>query len=596
MTMRSTVFKPGSLKIERDLNPEKLDFEKAQSGGCAAAPAAAGGINIKREPGELVLEAGHGGGLPVVLGNIHNSANQHPHYHSKSRKLKDYNASSNKAGSRTLSGVAGLNKAQGVCLGLGQEENWMSLGGGSNSNKQMGGDGAQAKNRNVFVTGQTDNNIKTATTTSTGAPVNTTANINNNSRELGGTEAAADRAAGGAGSLELNMEGRWKNAKKNPNHSPTQATCLRQILLLQLDLIEQQQQQLQAKDKEIDELKSEKETLLARMERMERRMQLVKKDNSKERQKLFQPLELEGLGAESEHSEREEPQEGGAETPQLPSPKPMPFGRGGHKRKFGFWNSKTPVKKLTAEFTKARGKTPKFSLLKESEAGGSPFQWELRSKETPEKVCAAGRVQGDAPTPLKGSPLSPQPREEPRSSGVEPEELPFMSTTEMYLCRWQQPPPSPRRKTTSKKEESVAIPSWREHSMEPLKEVSPLDFIENLDDGVFLKRHAKLELDEKRRKRWDIQRIREQRMFQRLQQRMYKKKGIQESEPEVSSFYPETDDVESLMITPFLPVVAFGRPLPKLTQQNFELPWLDERSRCRIEMQKKQTPHRTCRK
>ncbi|MGH0134012.1 UNVERIFIED_CONTAM: hypothetical protein FKN15_052601 [Acipenser sinensis] len=455
MTMRSTVFKPGSLKIERDLNPEKLDFEKAQSGGCAAAPAAAGGINIKREPGELVLEAGHGGGLPVVLGNIHNSANQHPHYHSKSRKLKDYNASSNKAGSRTLSGVAGLNKAQGVCLGLGQEENWMSLGGGSNSNKQMGGDGAQAKNRNVFVTGQTDNNIKTATTTSTGAPVNTTANINNNSRELGGTEAAADRAAGGAGSLELNMEGRWKNAKKNPNHSPTQATCLRQILLLQLDLIEQQQQQLQAKDKEIDELKSEKET---------------------------------------------------------------------------------------------------------------------------------------------GSPLSPQPREEPRSSGVEPEELPFMSTTEMYLCRWQQPPPSPRRKTTSKKEESVAIPSWREHSMEPLKEVSPLDFIENLDDGVFLKRHAKLELDEKRRKRWDIQRIREQRMFQRLQQRMYKKKGIQESEPEVSSFYPETDDVESLMITPFLPVVAFGRPLPKLTQQNFELPWLDERSRCRIEMQKKQTPHRTCRK
>lgn len=42
--------------------------------------------------------------------------------------------------------------------------------------------------------------------------------------------------------------------------------------------------------------------------------------------------------------------------------------------------------------------------------------------------------------------------------------------------------------------------------------------------------------------RWDIQRIREQRMFQRLQQRMNKKKGIQESEPEVSSFYPDTED------------------------------------------------------
>lgn len=30
--------------------------------------------------------------------------------------------------------------------------------------------------------------------------------------------------------------------------------------------------------------------------------------------------------------------------------------------------------------------------------------------------------------------------------------------------------------------------------------------------------------------------------------------------------------------------------------RNFELPWLDERSRCRLEVQKKQTPHRTCRK
>ncbi|KAK1159050.1 hypothetical protein AOXY_G22932 [Acipenser oxyrinchus oxyrinchus] len=572
MTMRSTVFKPGGLKIVRDLNPGKPAFEKAQSGGCAAASAASAGINIKREPGEPVLEPGHDGGLPAVLGNIHNSANQHQHHHSKNRKLKENNANKNKTGSRNLGGAAGPNKAQGVCLGLGQGKTWLSLEGIHN---------------NVFITGQTANNIKTIT----GTPVNTTttANAKKSSREPGGTEAAA--AAGGAGSLELNMESKWKNVKK----SPTQATCLRQILLLQLDLIEQQQQQLQTKDKEIDELKSEKETLLARMERMERRMQLVKKDNSKERQKLFQPLELEGLWAESEHSEGEEPQEGGGR-PAAPLPKPMPFGRGEGAQAFGFWNTKTPVKKLTSEFTKARSKTPKFSPLKESEPGGAPFQWELRSKETPEKVSAAARVQGDSPTPLKESPPSLQPREEPHSTGVEPEELPFMSTTEMYLCRWQQPPPSPRRETTSNKEESVAIPSWREHSMEPLKDVTPPDFIENLDDGVFLKRHAKLEQDEKRRKRWDIQRIREQRMFQRLQQRMFKKKGIQESEPEVSSFFPETDDVESLMITPFLPVVAFGRPLPKLTQQNFELPWLDERSRCRIEMQKKQTPHRTCRK
>lgn len=93
--------------------------------------------------------------------------------------------------------------------------------------------------------------------------------------------------------------------------------------------------------------------------------------------------------------------------------------------------------------------------------------------------------------------------------------------------------------------------------------------IQSLDDGVFLKRHSKLELDEKRRKRyamssfrasfkrtrflsrsfmlplsfrWDIQRIREQRMFQRLQQRMNRQKVILESEPELLSFYPEAED------------------------------------------------------
>lgn len=42
--------------------------------------------------------------------------------------------------------------------------------------------------------------------------------------------------------------------------------------------------------------------------------------------------------------------------------------------------------------------------------------------------------------------------------------------------------------------------------------------------------------------RWDIQRIREQRMFQRLQQRMNRRKVIQESEPELLSFYPDLED------------------------------------------------------
>ena len=41
-------------------------------------------------------------------------------------------------------------------------------------------------------------------------------------------------------------------------------------------------------------------------------------------------------------------------------------------------------------------------------------------------------------------------------------------------------------------------------------------FFQSLNDDVFLERHKKGEVDEKRRKRWDIQRIRELRNNERL--------------------------------------------------------------------------------
>ncbi|XP_061666900.1 male-specific lethal 1 homolog [Syngnathoides biaculeatus] len=402
---------------------------------------------------------------------------------------------------------------------------------------------------------------------------------NNTPKEADGVLSAA--------SIEVSSEGKWKNLRKSPANPHTQANCLRQILLLQLDLIEQQQQQLQSKDKEIDDLKADKETLLARIERMERRLQLTKKDPPRDK-RLFQPLEPWTPDKEDMWD---------LEVEESPQPNPsalLPLSRGGkgQKRKSCFGESK---------LQKSRGKSAKLSPHKVESQPASPSQRELRSKETPEKSAAPGL-----------------PCKEEADLSCQMEDLPFLSTTEMYLCCWNQPPVSPLRETSPKKDEEeevanasnahsminflfpsscrLSVPSWRENFIEPLGEDLNLDAQEPLDDGVFLKRHAKLELDEKRRKRWDIQRIREQRMFQRLQQRMNRKKIIPETEPELSSFYPETEDVEAIMITPFLPVVAFGRPLPKLTQENFDLPWLDERSRCRVEVPKKHTPHRTCRK
>ncbi|CAI5658187.1 male-specific lethal 1 homolog isoform X1 [Oreochromis niloticus] len=410
--------------------------------------------------------------------------------------------------------------------------------------------------------------------------------VNNNSKDAGADESAKGVVPGvlGTASIELSSEGKWRNIRKTPANPHTQANCLRQILLLQLDLIEQQQQQLQSKDKEIDELKADKETLLARIERMERRLQLTRKDPPRDK-RLFQPLEPWTPDKEDMWDQELESQQPDPATS-------LPFSRGGkgQKRKSCFGDTKVQ---------KSRGKSAKLSPQKPEIEPGSPNQRELRSTETPEKHVPA-RAERDGLLPCK----------EEAELSCQIEDLPFMSTTEMYLCCWNQPPLSPLRETSPKKEEEVAsewtphvvhdmlivFPSWRENIIEPLNEDSSFNPPEPLDDSVFLKRHSKLELDEKRRKRWDIQRIREQRMFQRLQQRMNRKKIVQETEPELSSFYPDTEDVESIVITPFLPVVAFGRPLPKLSQQNFELPWLDDRSRCRIEVPKKHTPHRTCRK
>ncbi|XP_014741000.1 PREDICTED: male-specific lethal 1 homolog isoform X1 [Sturnus vulgaris] len=279
---------------------------------------------------------------------------------------------------------------------------------------------------------------------------------------------------------------------------------------------------------------------------MERRVQLVKKDSEREKHRIFQGFEVDEK-PEAEACEKlplECPQDL-LEPPPTLQPKHFPYGRNGkgHKRKpaFGSTERKTPVKKLVSEFSKVKSKTPKHSPGKEESSGSlaeTVCKRELRSQETPEKPRSLLETPLRASAPPKGPGTHPK----EKSFVSEADDLPYLSTTEMYLCRWHQPPPSPLREPSPKKEETVAIPSWRDHVVEPLRDPNPSDLLENLDDSVFSKRHAKLELDEKRRKRWDIQRIREQRILQRLQLRMYKRKGIQESEPEVTSFFPEPDD------------------------------------------------------
>ena len=60
--------------------------------------------------------------------------------------------------------------------------------------------------------------------------------------------------------------------------------------------------------------------------------------------------------------------------------------------------------------------------------------------------------------------------------------------------------PSPQENTTS-----LEVPNWR---IKVYSSCYTMEGTENLDDEIFNKRHLKLENDERRRKRWDVQRIR----------------------------------------------------------------------------------------
>lgn len=98
---------------------------------------------------------------------------------------------------------------------------------------------------------------------------------------------------------------------------------------------------------------------------------------------------------------------------------------------------------------------------------------------------------------------------------------------------------------------------------------------ENLDDEIFYKRHIKLEIDERRRKRWDMQRLREQRRTERLRQRLRPEGGADGQGTCLLSFCAHPRNVHFIEVVDSLPVVAFGQPIPSLPPSEFCVPWFD---------------------
>ena len=118
-------------------------------------------------------------------------------------------------------------------------------------------------------------------------------------------------------------------------------------------------------------------------------------------------------------------------------------------------------------------------------------------------------------------------------------------------------------------------PTWRTKSTNPLNATEA----EPTDDASYLKRHGKHEKDEKQRKRWDVQRMRQEQQLQKLRARQEKKtldqsKSKADLKCQGTSLLPALEEVTAICVEDVVPISIFGRPLPDTATVDFSLPWL----------------------
>lgn len=120
---------------------------------------------------------------------------------------------------------------------------------------------------------------------------------------------------------------------------------------------------------------------------------------------------------------------------------------------------------------------------------------------------------------------------------------------------------------------NLEIPKWRTWGYSDAAAIAHQP-IEDLREDAFIRRHARFLNDERKRKKWDVQRIREQRTIERLKRRHCKDElNDNREDDEIHSFFPSANSIKVIQITDDLPVSAFGEGIPQLQVNDFVLPW-----------------------
>ncbi|XP_035208954.1 male-specific lethal 1 homolog isoform X2 [Stegodyphus dumicola] len=372
---------------------------------------------------------------------------------------------------------------------------------------------------------------------------------------------------------EMKNKSHNTNAANSPSNSKdlsVENKRLRDMVLVQLELIKQLQEDSVKKDRQIMSLKQENETLRSRFDRRERRMCLMRKRYSKSDEESADNISDVG-SAVSDANVAASSASVSNERTNSPSSVNLVT------RYFGRKSKTIPSRALKRRYLGPPKSLPlKKSILKSVSSATSISS---ASETHDEELSIKQEILNMTKLPVaREKTIEPDvkkihKRHDHRPKGVLRGD--FLTTNKAYFL----PDNQASSNSLSSSETNIDVPSWK---YKPVTSFYQMEGTENINDSVFHRRHLKCEQDERRRKRWDMQRLREQKASEKLKYKQTRD-ADKESENHVQrksqSFYPNPRHmslslaVEFIEVTEQLPVLAFGHPIPLFQPSEFTLPW-----------------------
>ncbi|KAH9524521.1 hypothetical protein Btru_027079 [Bulinus truncatus] len=334
---------------------------------------------------------------------------------------------------------------------------------------------------------------------------------------------------------------------------------LKDLVLSQAELIQCQQDEIAKKEQELNVLRSANDALQCRLDRMERRMSILK---HKEESHDVTGSQFDVIPLKASTHLQSSPHKSQNEMFKLEY-------RKRRRHKIYFSHKKTHKKQRllqsqsSVKETSSRNEHDDNEDIDEEEDKSSQLDSEdEQENNSANESVISGTRKVDNDVNLDDTVTE--------SHDVKEVDYPVMQTELLYHLYYPRHVlPSPDAKKMQEQTE-VETPSWR---LKPVTNMYQLEGTENITDEAYNKRHQKFEMEEKRRKRWDLQRLRELRLLEKLQRQREDEIRASQDEVDVETFLPSVHDLKHIEITNLLPVMAFGQPIPYVSPAEFEIPW-----------------------